>query len=158
MTVTETMEWLGRELTDNEVKYFDFLVPVARQRQNDRILVGYAFVECPVEFLDTPIPQPALDMVYGVSADEEGNETHRVTEKVLKDFTLQTAMSLDCTKAIVLLGAREFEVGRMEAVNADDLASWEAYLTPYGFDSSKWLSREQALALKPGAAYMEAGE
>ena len=69
MNIEETAEWAGRDLTPNEVKLFDFLRPVARQRQKDRILIAYAFLECDVALLDAPIPQVALNGVYGMNSD-----------------------------------------------------------------------------------------
>ena len=153
MTKTETIQWLGRELTENEDKLFSFLVPVERARQKDKILVACAFLECLAVFLDTPIPQEALNGVYGVSVDELGNESPNVTEKVLRDFSLQTTPSLDETKAVVLLGAQEFAVGRQEHVDADDLNDWLTYISAYGFSQADLLTREQADELKHSEAY-----
>ena len=153
MTLEETTQWAGRELTENEVKFFDFLVPVARSRQKDRILVACAFLECPVSFLESPIPQEALNGVYGVSVDEEGNESPNVTEKVLRDFSLQITPSLDGAKAIVLLGAQEFAVGRQEHVDADDLNDWLGYVSAFGFTQADLLTRAQADELKHSEAY-----
>lgn len=141
MTKTETAEWLGRELTANEDRYFDFLVPVHRQRQNDKILVAYAWAECSADFLETPIPQDALNSVYGVSVGDDGSESPNVLTKALRDFSLQITRLELADTYLVLLGAREFEVGRQEYVSADDLADWDSYLIPNGFDSSKWIGK-----------------
>jgi len=115
--------------------------------------VWYAFVECPVAMLDEQIPQSVLDGIYGVTEDDEGNKTSNVTDLPLRDFSLKVDLSLDGTKAIVNLGARYFDIGRWKAVNADDLADWDQYLTPYGFDSSKWIEREEYLEKRNSAEY-----
>ena len=113
----------------------------------------YAYVEAPVEFLDTPIPLSALIEVYGMTEIEDGSEFPNVIEKTLRDFTLSSQVSLDGTKALIALGAREWDVARRNPVNADDLAQWEEYLTPYGFDSTTWLTLEEAITLRNSDAY-----
>ena len=60
---------------------------------------------------------------------------------------------MDGEKAIITLGARYFAIGRWKAVNTDDLADWDQYLTNYGFDSSKWIEREEYIELSRGSEY-----
>lgn len=115
--------------------------------------VSYAFCECDIAMLAEQIPQAALDYVYGVSVDEEGNTTHNKTNVKLKDFTLRYWISLDGTKAIVLLAAREFDVGRILPVGLEQIQMWEQYLTPYGYTFDKWLTKSQALDKINGIEY-----
>lgn len=109
------------------------------------IEVYYAFVEAPVALLDTPIPQEELDSVYGITVDEEGNYTSNKTGVVLRDFVLRSWPSPDGQTELITLGARQFDVGRVPPVNANDLARWDANLTPYGYGPDKWLTRVEAM-------------
>ena len=115
--------------------------------------VWYAFCECPVAMLDEKIPQSVLVSIYGESEDEEGVKSPNVDSLTLRDFSLKVDLSLDGEKAIITLGARYFAIGRWKAVNADDLADWDQYLTNYGFDSSKWIEREEYIELSRGSEY-----
>lgn len=105
--------------------------------------VSMWFCECDVSMLDQPIPQDVLDYVYGVSTDEQGGTIHNKTDLKLRDFTLRYWLSLDGTKAIVLLGAREFDVGRMLPVGLPQIQMWESYLTPYGYGFDQWTVKTQ---------------
>lgn len=103
---------------------------------NEPAVAYYAFCEAPKAFLDTPIPQEALNSIYGVS---EG--VPNKTDVVLRDFCLGCTDMGDTV--IVHLAAQFAPTYRTRVVNEQDLAEWEAYLTPYGFDSSKWMNLEE---------------
>ena len=149
----ETADWLRRPLTENETTVFKFLIPRERAHQRDRILVAHGSLECDVAFLDAPIPQEALDAFFGVSVDEEGNETPNVTGLTLKGFSLRVDLSLDGTKAIVLLGAMERPTTRKHYVNADDLMDWVGYVGAFGFTIDDILTKEESTALRQSEAY-----
>ena len=114
-----------------------------------------AWAECPVAMLEEPIPQEALDYVYGVSTDEEGVTTPNKTNLKLRDFTLRSWVSLDGTKAIVLLGAREFDIGRMMPVGLEQIQMWAQYLSAYGYTPDKWMIQVEAMEKIHGAEYSE---
>lgn len=117
--------------------------------------VSYAFCECDIAMLNEQIPQAALDYVYGVSADEQGNTVHNKTGLLLRDFTLKYWTSLDGTKAVVLLGAQEYPAGRRMPVGLEQIQMWAQYLSAYGYTPDKWMTKEQALELIGSAAYTE---
>jgi len=143
MTLEETAEYMGRELTDNEVRFHPWTVVKYRQAQDEKVLSVYAWVEIDAEQLDHPIPQEALDQFFGTSVDEEGNEVPNVTKMVLRDFTYSVEPSLDGTKAIIRLGAKNGQTFRNERVTAENAADWMEYLNAYKYDDNDLLNIEQ---------------
>lgn len=118
------MEWLERPLTDNELELFDFCEPIYRPAQDEKVLRFNAWFECDADMLLTPIPQEALNAFYGVSVDEEGNESPNVTDRLLKGFTFSVEPSIDGSKALCRAGAKHGDIYRLERVTADDLRDW----------------------------------
>ena len=121
----------------------------------ERIMATYytAWVESPVAFLNEPIPEAAQVYFYGQRTDEEGNPIAH-DPLILKDFILGTpAYSLDGTKCIITIAARNGLMYRTMFVTEQDMAVWEQYLTAYGFDSSKWLTTDEFFDLLNSPAY-----
>ena len=143
MTLVETTEYMGRPLTDNEVRFFPFIKARYRQAQDEKVLTVYAWIEVDAEQLGHPIPQEALNQFFGTSTDEEGVETPNVTGMLLMDFTFSVEPSLDGTKAIIRLGAKNGVTYRLERVTADDAADWMVYLNAYEYTDDDLLTIEQ---------------
>ena len=104
---------------------------------NKPAVAYYAFCEAPKSFLDTPIPQAALDQVYGTGEDGEPTKT----DVVLRDFAMTFADLGDTV--IVTLRAQFFPTYRTRVVNEHDMADADGFMTPYGCDSSKWMNAEE---------------
>jgi hypothetical protein len=122
-----------------------------------RITATYytAWVESPVAFLNEPIPEAAQTYFYGERLDENGNVIPH-EPVVLKDFILgEPVYSLDGTKCIITIAARHGLMYRTLFVTEQDMAVWEQYLSAYGYPQETWLDRDQMLALRNSAAYME---
>ena len=116
----------------NEELFADFLKSVHRPAMRDTVLVGYAWVECPVALLEELIPEAAQIIVFGESHEYDPTMT-------LRDLSMEVVISLDETMALVRIAAKDLPTGRMDYVNADHLAIWLGYLTPYGFTLDTWL-------------------
>ena len=139
-------EWLGRDLTENEVKYYKFMARLEHQRSGARFLYACAYVECPKVMLQTPIPQAILTMVYGDAAPES---------MVLEDFTLNV---VDLGETVIFtLGAKLNPHGRAPHVDADDLNDWNSNVSGFGFPMSKWITKPQRAA-RIAAVYPDTGE
>lgn len=95
----------------------------------------YAFAEVPVSILDVPIPD---GVEYGTV--EEGGV---VRAKVVREFLNQFVMSLDGTKAILFLSAKQSEGGRVRTLDESDLNDWELYLSQIPIPESAWLTIDQ---------------
>ena len=106
-----------------------------------------AFARCKPYLLKEPVPQPALDYIYGVTVDESGVTNSIVTDKTLEEVSLKVWRSLDGTEAIVWLGAQEFAVGRNKPVKPEQAYMWLQYLTPYGYGIDTWLTQDTALEI-----------
>ena len=120
----------------------------------------YAFVEAPVQALATPLPVGAkwgTIVLEPAEYDEEGNETKPAVtrQKTIGEFVLSVRYSLDDSKVIVVLAAMEAPCYRTNGVNDQDLAEWEAFMTPAGFPVSAWLDLLQYHALVSSPAYSE---
>ena len=138
-TIEETAVWLGRSLTDNEVRFFPWIKARYRQAQDEKVLAVCAWVEVATEQLINPIPQEALNQFFGVSADGTPN----ATEMLLKDFTYSVEPSLDGSTAMIRIGAKHGNTYRLERVTADDAADWMTYLNAYRYTDSDLLTIEQ---------------
>ena len=156
-TQAETAAWLGRELSANEVRFFPFIKARYRQAQDEKVLTVYAWIEVDAGQLGHPIPQEALNQFFGTSTDEEGVETPNVTGLLLKDFTYSVEPSLDETKAMIRLGAKNGNTYRLERVTADDAADWMSYLNAYGYTDEDLLAIDQHAETLESAEY-SAGE
>jgi len=143
MTTEETAEWLGRPLTDNEVRFHPWIKPRYRQAQDQKVLTVYAWIEVDASQLEHPIPQEALNQFFGMSRNEEDNEVPKVTDLLLKDFTYSVEPSLDGTKAIIRLGAKRGITYRLDRVTAENAADWMEYLNAYKYDDNDLLNIEQ---------------
>lgn len=88
-----------------------------------------AYVEAPVEFLDTPIPAEAK---WGLNPNG--------TSRILRNFTLHYVVSLDGTKCMIMLAAKKSDnaTSREKGVTEKDFKEWQQFLTPYGYPSSTW--------------------
>ena len=143
MTLEETIEYMGRKLTENEVRFHQWTKARYRQAQDQKVLTVYAWIEVDASQLDHPIPQEALNKFFGMSVDEEGNEIPKVTDMLLRDFTYSAEPSLDGTKAIIRLGAKRGITYRLDRVTAEDAADWMNYLNAYGYADNDLLTIEQ---------------
>jgi len=110
----------------------------------------YAFIAAPAALLATTVPPGAKwGTVETAPAqyDGEGNETvpAATRQKTIEEFVIKADRSVDGTKAIVLLAAMECPTMRTYGVNEQDLAEWDAFLTPYGlnYESGSWLTLGQ---------------
>jgi hypothetical protein len=115
----------------------------------ERIIATYykAWAECPVEFLNEEIPQEALTYFYGERTDEEGTVIPH-DPLILKDFILgEPIYSIDRTKCIITLAARNGLMYRTMYVTEQDMAVWDQYLTGYDRPSTTWLDEDQRGAL-----------
>ena len=107
-----------------------------------------AYVQCPSELLDTEIPEGVKWSGVVLSVDEDGVETTR--QKTLREFVLTHLITyMDDGTTIFPLAAMERPVTRQKAVNEEDMGQWDAFLTPYGYDSSKWLTIAERNAMMP---------
>lgn len=127
--------------------------------------VYYAFVEAPVEALQTVVPvgAPYSEVVITPAEyDEDGNETVApvIRQKTIVEYAGFIRYSLDGTKAVVGLTAKQGEYGRINGVNAWDIATWDQFLTPYGFGSAagQWMTLEQMQARMASADYTPVAE
>lgn len=152
-TIEETEAWLERPLTDNERALFDFCEPVYRAAQDEKVLRYNAWFECPAEFLLTPIPQEALNAFYGVSVDDEGNETPNVSGLILADFTFSVEPRIDGSKALCRAGAKHGATYRKERVTADDLKDWLTSLQSFGLTIADLLNIQAYRELKESPVY-----
>ena len=153
MTPQETSEWIGRPLTANETRFHRVLVPFYRAAQDEKILSAKAWVEVPIERLQEPIPQVALNQFFGTTENEDGVTMPNVTDMVLANFTFSVEPSLDGTKAIIRAGAKHGVTYRKDRVTADDLADWMGYLNAFGFTDDDLLTMEERAALQQSEAY-----
>ena len=109
---------------------------VLRGRHKD-VPVYYAYVECPLSFQGAPIPQEAINIVYGLDEDNIPNKT----DMTIEDYSLMV-FSNDETM-IVSLGAQTHSYGRLNPVGVDEMANWESFLAPLGLGSDKWYTRDE---------------
>jgi hypothetical protein len=119
--------------------------------------VIYAFVETPVEFLQTLIPKEAkwgiTDQVY----DDEGKLTS-YTQKIVDDFTIGQVKSIDETKVVFALAAMEAPTFRTKAVTEQDIDDWSYYLNYFKITDDQWLNIEEYQTLINSPAYNTEGE
>ena len=133
----------GRSLTDNEIYLIDYLhageYRVSRGVIKEIEFRGY--VEMSNELAGTPVPQPALNLIYPL--DEEGNPT--VTNLPLNEFSMG-AYDLG-TNTIITLGASEKLDRRVRRgrITADDGATWLGFLGAYGFGKDDLMTMEQKI-------------
>ena len=120
----------------NEEKFADFLKAVHRPAMRDTVLVGYAWVECPVALLDELIPADAQVIVFGESHEYDPTMT-------LRDLSMEVVISNDETMALVRIAAKDLPTGRSDYVNAQHLSIWLGYLTPYSFTLDTWLDETE---------------
>ena len=127
-TKAELEEWVGRELTPDEVRFMAFLIPSKARVSGGiiNVLVCQAYVWLVLALLDTLVPQSALDQVYGVGA---------VTDLPLREFTIAVHEEEDRPDEARIALSATFKVGgrvRTLWTTAEDVAQWMDYMNAFG--------------------------
>ena len=140
MTIEEAELWKGEPLTDNEVALLKFLVK-GRINGSTNVLVCSAWGRITAELLDAPIPQSALDQVYGEGV---------VSGLTLRDFSLvvRTFEPEELPAYALFLLSANYKLspspkGRGPITTADDVTQWLGLTAPFGITAETALSNEE---------------
>lgn len=100
----------------------------------------YAFLEMPIEALETLIPEGAKWGSKNEVYDEEG-ELVSSEQKIVDEFIMHKTVSIDGSKCMILLAAMERPCHRMKGVSESDLDDWAAYgEAVWGKTEADWMN------------------
>ena len=148
VTVPEAEAWVSPlALTSNQVASVRLLKPVTiKGNQHVLKFAGWGKLE-DISLLDTPIPQSALDQVYGAGV---------VTNMTLRDFSLYEQVVVPDVGepfALFMLSANyavpPMNKTRQKYTSADDGMQWLGLTAPFGITLETALTDEQRQALLP---------
>ena len=108
----------------------------------------YAFIEVPVSFLTTSIPEG-----WPRSTTKKPNGSLR--QKRLREYVMVVRRSLDNTTALVMLSVREGPRGRRSHSRRKDLNRWLNWLKDVGYPEADWKTITEYNELYYSATYSE---
>lgn len=125
---------------------------------NPRNGVHYAFLEMPIENLQTLVPKGAKWGSKNEVYDDEG-ELISYDQKNVEEFIMQRRDSLDGTKTVINLAAKERPTLRQKGVTQSDLEDWNAYAEAvWGLGIDHWMTIPEFQALITSEEYNDTEE
>lgn len=114
--------------------------------------VYYAFVVDSTNLLSATVPQGlaySAKIVQPAVYDEQGNETTpAVTEqKTIDEYFTLRRYSIDGSQVCIAVAVKTRDYGRDNPVGASDLAACQPFLASNGKQMTKWLNKDEYLAL-----------